>query len=626
MENIYSDSWHQVADLLVSLHHDTKISKQLFRGQKWYILQDSFNNRFFRVTPEAYRFLMKLDGQKPLGEIWHGALLENPGETRNQDEVVGLLSHLHSSNLLYFRSKANSRDIHERVLSQKNKQLKSKLSSFLFIRIPLWNPDSFLKKNKALIDVVFSKFVFVLWLVLAIFSVKAVVENVDKLKVQTQGVLAPSNLIYLYLCLVVLKLLHELGHGMMTRRFGGSVSNMGVMLLILTPIPYVDASSSWAFQSKFQRIMVGSAGMLVELFVAFIATIIWANTGEGLVHSLSFNVMLIGSISSLIFNCNPLLKFDSYYMLSDALEIPNMQERSRAQWYYWAEALFFRIHNPIANPAESKSESFYLALYGFLSIFYRLLVSLSIVLFIADKWFLLGTVIAVISFYSLILKPLYTYINYLLKEPRLQLKRQLAITYSVCLLFALITSIGFVPFYHSIRAYGVVRSSGQSVIYCPLEAKLIEVYVENGDAVKKGDPIALFANPDLVLQIEKLNSELDEIEMLMRQALKKNVGNLKPLRKKEQSMQKRLQKLKTKQSNLLMVSELTGVFVSHDLAVQQNVWFKEGQELGLVVNTQKYEFIAVVAQDEAYELFRLEKPKAEVRLYGSSSTLIETSN
>ena len=158
---------------------------------------------------------------------------------------------------------------------------------------------------------------------------------------QSQGLLAPSNLVYLYLCLIVLKVFHELGHAAMTKRFGGEVHVMGVMFLVFTPLPYMDASASWAFRNKWHRILVGSAGMIVELFFASIAAWFWVYSGEGAVKSIAFNVMMIGSISSLFFNGNPLTRLDSYYILSDWLEIPNLGERAKKQWFFCIEKFFF---------------------------------------------------------------------------------------------------------------------------------------------------------------------------------------------------------------------------------------------------------------------------------------------
>ena len=106
-----------------------------------------------------------------------------------------------------------------------------------------------------------------------------------------------------------MKALHELGHSYAVKRWGGEVHEIGIMFLVFMPVPYVDASESAGFQSKWQRAFVGAAGILVEIFLASLALFIWLNAEEGLVRAFAFNVMLIGGVSTLFFNGNPLLRF-----------------------------------------------------------------------------------------------------------------------------------------------------------------------------------------------------------------------------------------------------------------------------------------------------------------------------
>ncbi len=140
-----------------------------------------------------------------------------------------------------------------------------------------------------------------------------------------------GNLVLLYLGLIFIKTVHEFGHAIFCRKYGGEVHVMGVMLMIFTPMPYVDATSSWSFRERYKRVLVGAAGMIVELFVAALATFVWAKTAPGTLHSLAYNMMFVASVSTLIFNINPLLRFDGYYILSDLIEIPNLNQRATGQ-------------------------------------------------------------------------------------------------------------------------------------------------------------------------------------------------------------------------------------------------------------------------------------------------------
>src|SRR5205085_6418982 len=153
------------------------------------------------------------------------------------------------------------------------------------------------------------------WLIVIGAAGKVALDNAQALKEQSQGILDPGNLFLLYVGMVLTKTVHEFGHAFACRRFGGEVHTMGIMFMIFTPMPYVDATSSWSFRSRWHRVVVGCAGMIHELFLAAIATFVWANTGQGALHSLAYNMMFISSVSTLVFNINPLMRFDGYYIM-----------------------------------------------------------------------------------------------------------------------------------------------------------------------------------------------------------------------------------------------------------------------------------------------------------------------
>ena len=157
--------------------------------------------------------------------------------------------------------------------------------------------------------------------------------------------------------MLVIKFIHEMGHAFSTRRFGGEVHEVGIMLLVFSPVPYVDVTSAWAQRSRARRMWVGAAGMYVELFIAAIMTVVWAQTGAGLVNSLAYNVMFVASVSTLIFNLNPLLRFDGYYILSDLMDAPNLHMRSRAQLTNWSEKWLFGVESPPQPAATTRSQS-----------------------------------------------------------------------------------------------------------------------------------------------------------------------------------------------------------------------------------------------------------------------------
>ena len=174
-------------------------------------------------------------------------------------------------------------------------------------------------------------------------------------------VLATHNLILLWLCFPLIKLLHELGHAYTTKLGGGEVHDMGLILLVFTPVPYVEASAASGFRSKWRRVLVGAAGMLVETFIAALAMFIWVAAEPGVLRAVAFNIMLIAGVSTLVFNANPLLRFDGYYILSDLIEIPNLSQRANRYWRYLAEKYVFRMKDSDKPPLAPSNAPYYVA-------------------------------------------------------------------------------------------------------------------------------------------------------------------------------------------------------------------------------------------------------------------------
>ena len=193
----------------------------------------------------------------------------------------------------------------------------------------------------------------------------------------------------LWITFPFVKALHELGHGFAVKRWGGEVHEMGIMFLVFMPVPYVDASAASAFQSKYQRMVVGSAGMLVEVFIAALAMFVWLNVEPGMIRAVAFNVMLIAGVSTVLFNGNPLLRFDGYYVLMDWLEIPNLGSRANQYIGYLIQRYPFGIRNA-QSPVSARGERGWFVFYSIASFCYRMFIFATIIWFVAGEFFVVG--------------------------------------------------------------------------------------------------------------------------------------------------------------------------------------------------------------------------------------------
>src|SRR6185437_4671997 len=380
----FSESWYRVANLRAKLRTGAQISRQLYRGERWYVVHDPAGNQFHRLSDPAYRFVALLDGSRTVEQAWDlcGGQLEDDAPT--QPEVIQILSHLYSANLIDADITPDATILLRRHKQQSKRKIQGRMMNMLFPRIPMWDPDRFLRLWMPVCKMAFSKFGALVWLAVVFTAIILVApkwnEPGHSLKVAAQNSIDvrnnPFNLILLYSVFVGVKFLHELGHAFGCRRFGGECHELGVMFLVFIPTPYVDASTAWAFPNKWHRIFVGAGGMIVELFVAAVAGVIWLSIGDikSIPAQLAFNAMLIASVTTIVFNANPLLRYDGYYILSDFLEIPNLQNKSREYVFGLIKRHIFRIKSqqPLPPPAQRA----WLFFYGIFSGAYRIFVGL----------------------------------------------------------------------------------------------------------------------------------------------------------------------------------------------------------------------------------------------------------
>lgn len=614
---MFSESWHRIAGQRVQLRPGVGLRRQQYRGELWYVVQDPFTNSFYRIRPGARRFLLHLTGRTTVEEAWKRCLHEDRESAPGQSEVIQLLGQLHQASLLQSDLAPDSRQLFERLRRHQQAKVRSHLSSVLFLRIPLWDPDRFLQRLLPLARPVFSWAGLAVWLIVLILAGKTAIDHRDLLFDRGQDVLAPGNLVLLFGAYFVTKLLHEFGHAFACRVFGGEVHQMGIMLLVFSPVPYVDATAAWAFRERWRRIWVGTAGMYVELFIASLAMFVWANTGAGLTNSLAYNIVFVASVSTLLFNLNPLLRFDGYYILSDLADTPNLHQRSRTQMFSWAEKSLFGLPNP-PQPASTRREAGFLGLFGIASGIYRIFVFTVIILFVADKFFGLGLVAAIMGGFALLILPVYRFIRYLITEPRLERHRPRAIGVTAALAGVVLAFLAFYPWPHHTYAPGVLQTREQARVYTATDGYLTEFVATSGSNVKAGDLLARMTSPELELSLTAAEARLRQIQLQENVALEQGGVNLRVLQRQREAAESELAELRRRQRDLNIRAPVDGIWVSARLGDYLGELTARGRQLGIIIHPPDYEFIAVVSQDDSARLFAHANTTAEIRLPGQA--------
>lgn len=560
----FSESWYRIADQHAALRPHVTVRRQFYRGERWYVLRDPMNNQFFRLRPAAYDFVARLRLDSTIERAWKDCLAANPNDAPGQEDVIRLLAQLYSANLLHSDMPPDSAKLFERFKQRRQKEIQSRLLNVMFARFPLLDPDEFLKRILPLIKALFSPIGAIVWLAVVGTAIKLALDNWDGLKQQSDGVLAPDNLFLLYAGFILTKTVHEFGHAFACRRFGGEVHTMGIMLMIFTPVPYVDATSSWSFRNRWERILVGAAGMITELFLASLAMFVWVKTGEGTLHSLAYNMIFVSSVSTLIFNLNPLMRFDGYYILSDLLDIPNLQMRAARQLSHLVERYAFGCKKS-ESAALSRKEAFWLVMFGLASYSYRIVVFGGILLFLADRLLILGIIMAAVCAVSWVAVPIGKLIHYLATSPRLDRTRPRAIAVSSVTAAALVLLLEIIPFPNHFRAPGILEAVEHTVVVNEANGYIDKVLVVSGSHVVRGQALVQMRDRELEFELAAARAQREEARSMELRAMQEQTADLMPIRSRLEAIAKRLARLEQDQANLTVRAKHEGRWIAPEV-------------------------------------------------------------
>ena len=595
---LFSPSWYRVAALKPRIRAHTRIHRHAYRNKVWFVLQDNASGRSHRFSPAVHHFIGLMDGQRSVQQIWEATSTHLGDAAPTQEEVIRLLGQLHSADALLCDVPPDSMEVFRRHERHERMQWRQRLWTPLALRFPLIDPDRFLERTLPVIQPLFGWFGLLLWLtVVGTGAVLAASHWTDLTENVMDRVLAPQNLLLLWLVYPVVKALHELGHAYATRRWGGEVHEIGIMLLVLTPVPYVDASAAWGFRDKRKRMLVGAAGIAVELFLGALALFIWLSVEPGAVRAIAYNVMLISGISTLLFNGNPLLRFDGYYVMADAIEIPNLATRCNKYLGYLFQRYLCGIKDA-DNPAESPGERVWMILYGIAAFIYRIFILFVIVLFIAGKFFAVGVLLAIWAVATQIIVPIGKNISFLAKSPGLRRQRGRVLGTSMLIVLAVLGLIFVAPAPSWTRAQGVVWVPDEAQVRAGTECFVERLLVPVDSNVVRGQPLIEAQDPFLLTRVAVLKAQLQELSAQYDAMVVQDRVQAAMIREEMASVTGNLERAREREAELIIRSPANGRFVVPNAADLPGRFVTKGQLLAYVIEPRDLTARVAIGQDD----------------------------
>lgn len=610
--HLLSNSWYRVSALKPRLRSHARLHRHRYRGEVWYVLQDPASGRTHRFSPAARLVIAAMDGKRSVEDLWELANERLGEDAPTQDEIITLLGQLHAADLLQSDVTPDVAELFERGEREDKARRRRSYANPMAVRIPLWDPDDFLSRIDTLIRPLWSRWGALLWCAVVLPALILIPSHWPELTNNfSDRVLAVDNLMLLWLVFPVIKALHELGHATATRAGGGEVHDMGIILLVLMPVPYVEASAATAFKSKYERALVGGAGMIVEVFIAAIAFYVWLLIEPGTVRALLFNVMVIASVSTLVFNGNPLLRYDAYYILADLTEIPNLAQRSLRYCGFLVERYLLGVQEA-EEPSASRGEKAWFVFYGVASSIYRVLVTVAIALFIAGKFFVIGVLLAVWALFAMAVVPIARGIRHLTSSPSMRKRRRRSawiLSGAAALLLVLVA----VPMPFRSQAEGVIWLSEQSMVRAGGNGFVDGFLVEPGSRVEHGDPLVKCYDPQLDAQIRLAQAKVDELEAEYAEQFVADRAKASIVRDRLETEKAALRRAEERAAALIVRAGSDGIFTVPEAADMPGRYYKKGELLGYVVDKSP-PLARVVVPQEDVDLVRLATRDVEVRL------------
>ena len=601
-ESLYSPSWYRVADLRPRLRGHIRIHRHHYRGDTWYVLEDRASGRMHRFNPIAHYLIGLMDGRRSVQELWDGAATRFGDDAPTQQDMIGLLGQLHAADVLQTEVAPDVAELLRRSRKQKRRDFMQKYLSPLALRIPLFDPDRVLERWLPWYRPLFGLSGAIAWLaVVGVAAVLSMVHWKDLSENLTDQLLLPHNLLLLALVFPVIKLLHELGHACATKAWGGEVHDMGVMLLVLMPVPYVDASASTAFRETSRRVVVGAAGMLVELFIASIALFLWLQAEPGMFRAVLYNVMVIAGVSTVIFNGNPLLRFDGYYILSDLLQIPNLRQRGTRYLTHLVETKAFGVRSAGFDAADE--ERAWLAVFTVVSFVYRILVMIGIALFIATQYFIVGVLLALFVVATSLVWPILKGLNFVLTHPKLGRRRGRAVTATAGAMALVAALLFLVPLPLWTVAQGVTWAPHDATVFAGADGFVRQVSAASGAPVPRGATLLVTEDPLLELRIRVLEAQVRLLAIRAHAELQNDRVRWEMTREELAAAEAELALAKERSSELVIRSPAEGVFLLPSAEDLPDRYLRKGQQVGYVVRPDIITVKALVAQEDADLVF-----------------------
>jgi putative peptide zinc metalloprotease protein len=551
---------------------DLVFSQRTEFGRITWVVKDPIALKYYRLSASDVFILRAIDGKIGLVELQQRFERAFVNQRTTVEHLQSYLESLYQRSLIVAETGGQGDRLRLRAEKKQRSARLGRLTNILSIRLPGVDPDRFLNGIYPYLRWIFSRWAAAAFIGLLVGASMLIALRWQAFQAKLpnmQEFFTTSNLPWLAVAIALTKVLHELGHALTCKHFGGECHEAGIMLLVFTPTLYCDVSDAWMLPSKWHRMAVASAGITVELILAAACALGWWFSTPGLLHYLCLNTMLVCGVSTILLNANPLMRLDGYYVLSDFWEQPNLWHRSRAVLSRWLSSTCLGLKlrpEGTRYPGEHRE---LLAIYAAASIVYRWILLATVLFFLLGMFRgygldIIGRGLALFSIAGVLAVPIMRIVRFVSIPGRASQFNRFRVTLSLAVVSAALAAAYLIPLPRSLVTSMVLEPRAAQRIYVSVPGTLVERFVEFGDEVRKDQVVARLRNSDIEFEITKLEGEVTRQTLRVQTLDRRRVNDaragaeLSHAREALADLQERLQKRLEDRNRLTLKAPIAG--------------------------------------------------------------------
>ncbi len=608
---------HEVMQVRLRLRPELNCRVQTVGENSYYQVEDPLTRRFYRLGQKEWEVARRMDGNRMLGEI----LDELRPSVATEDNSLSAMDTLQLARWLVQTQLATVEGRFQHKLFDRPPRPRT-LPAWLnpaFMRIPLFNPDRMLQRCLPWMRWTLTPAAVVVWSIVCTTAAYQVTCQWDRFTAPIATILAPNNWLYLLIAWAALKGIHEFFHGLICKRHGGQVPVCGIALILFSPVAFVDVTSSWKFRSKWQRIYTAAGGMYAELFIAGLTALLWVRLDDGLLSQMCHNVIVMASLSTLLFNGNFLMRFDGYYIFSDLFDIQNLYGRGQQYVRYLGRR--YVLGMPASDSTGAGGQGTITRMYGLASLGWRLLFYVGVVLTSATMFHGAGIVVSLIIGSLWILWPLARLVHFVLHRRGQEQPRRLRFAMVVVAATLVIGGVSRLPWPGDVVTTGVVDYDPIGHVRTASAGFLRAMHVTSGQVVNVGDLLVTIENPRTQADLQEIDIAIQQSEIRGRMMQDDNdVASYQIEKTQQVALEEQRRELAAKVVGLQVTAPISGRVIGRNLSVMQDQFLPSGADvLAIGSDAHKSIVVAVPQQDAEFFLNQLgTRPQIRIRGRGLS--------